>query len=53
MNNSILYTFHDIYLIVKENLYFTIRVSLLCLFLGILYTLFDRGQVFLIKIQII
>ena len=40
MNNSILYTFHDIYLMVKKNLYFTIRVSLLCLSLGILYTLF-------------
>ena len=40
MNNSILYTFHDIYLIIRNNLSFVSKISLLCLALGIAYTLF-------------
>ena len=41
MNNSILYTFHDIYLLIKKNFYFVIKLSLFFLFLGILYTFFS------------
>ena len=40
MNNSILYTFHDIYLIIRNNLSFVVRTSLFFLTCGILYTLF-------------
>ena len=39
MNNSVLYTFHDIYLLIKNNFYFVIKLSIGCLFLGIIYTL--------------
>ena len=41
MNNSILYTFHDLYLLIKEKIYFVIKISLAFLFIGILYTFFS------------
>ena len=40
MNNSILYTVHDIYLLIKRNLKFVIIFSIGFLFLGFIYTLF-------------
>ena len=41
MDNSILYTFHDIYLLIKKNLYFVIKLSISFLFLGFLYIFFS------------
>tara|TARA_X000001036_G_scaffold100222_1_gene93388 strand:+ start:8916 stop:9911 length:996 start_codon:yes stop_codon:yes gene_type:complete len=40
MNNSILYTFHDIYLLIRNNFNFVIKTSLCCLAFGIVYSLF-------------
>ena len=39
MKNSILYNFHDIYIIVKNNIRFVAKTSLLFLIISILYTL--------------
>ena len=41
MNSSILYTFHDIYLLIKNNSNFVIKLTISFLILGILYTLFS------------
>ena len=41
MNDSILYTTHDIYLLIRKNLSFVIKFSIGFLFLGIIYTLFS------------
>lgn len=40
MRNSILYTFHDVYLIVKENIRFVVKLSLGFLLVAIIYTIF-------------
>ena len=41
MDNSILYTFYDIYLLIKRNFKFVFKFSIGCLIVGILYTLFS------------
>ena len=41
MNDSILYTAHDIYLLIRKNLSFVVKFSIGFLFLGIIYTLFS------------
>ena len=40
MNNSILYTFHDIYLLIRSNLNFVVKTCLFFLAFGFIYTLF-------------
>ena len=41
MNDSILHTVHDIYLLIRKNLIFVLKFSIGFLFLGIIYTLFS------------